>query len=257
MTTMRSVLVFLLLSILASNLLVQATALTEEISLQEIIEKVSMRQSRIVRDIEDAVYSAEALYKEREKDGELKKELTVKKRVYMRRGGRRYEEYLGIVRNGRELHGKEFQKELKDWKKKAGRQQESKMPMTPEGEGAYEYYLMGDGIWKDMGVWIVGFRAKKKKDGYINGKGYISKGSFDIVRAEFAPAKTSRVIKDMSMALTHSEVNRYWMPVEFQLDMKIRVGFLVDLFYRTISIKETYSEYRFNNQLEDSLFESD
>ena len=65
------------------------------------------------------------------------------------------------------------------------------------------------------------------------------------------------MIKDMAMALTHSEVNGYWMPVEFQLDMKIKVGFLVDLFYRTISIKETYSEYKFNNQLEDLLFESD
>jgi hypothetical protein len=231
--------------------------LAEEISLEEIIEKVKTRQSRIVEDIEDAVYFAEALYREREKDGELKKELIVKKRVYMRRGGKRYEEYLGITRNGRELHGKEFQKELKDWKKKAGRQQETRMPMTPEGEGVYEYYLIGDGTWKDMNVWIVGFRPKeKKKDGYINGKGYISKDSFDIVRAEFAPAKTSRVIKDMAMALTHSELNGYWMPVEFQLDMKIKIGFLVDLFYRTISIKETYSGYKFNNQLEDSLFES-
>jgi len=256
MSKLKFVFVLLLFAVSTNASMAQATVPAEEISLEEIIEKVKMRQSRVVRDIEDAVYSAEALYKEREKDGELKKELIVRKRVYMRRGGKLYEEYLGITRNGRELHGKEFQKELKDWKKKAGRQQETKMPMTPEGEGAYEYYLVGEDTWKDMSVWIVGFRARKKKDGYINGKGYISKDSFDIVRAEFAPAKTSRVIKDMAMALTHSEVNGYWMPVEFQLDMKIKVGFLVDLFYRTITIRETYSEYGFNNQLENSLFES-
>jgi hypothetical protein len=250
------VFVFLLAMILVDISFAEMTVLSDEVSLEEIIEKVKMRQSRIVDDIEDAVYSAEALYKEIDKDGKLKKELVVKKRVYMGRGDRRYEEYLNIIRNGRDLNGKEFQKELKDWKKKAGRQQETKMPMTPEGEGAYEYYLIGDGTWRDMGVWIVGFRAKQEKDGYINGKGYISKDSFDVVRVEFAPAKTSRVIKDMGMALTHSEVDGYWMPVEFQLDMKIRVGFLVDLFYRTISIKETYTEYKFNNQLPDSIFES-
>jgi len=252
MTKLRFMIVFALLMLLAETFV-----LTEEISLEQITEKVKMRQSRIVREIEDAVFLAEVLYKERGKDGELKKELIVRKRVYMRRGGRRYEEYLSMIRNGRELHGKEFEKELKDWKKKAERQQETKMPMTPEGEGAYEYYLIGDGVWKDMSVWILGFRAREEKDGYINGKGYISKNAFDVVRVEFAPAKTSRVIKDMSMALAHSEVNGYWMPVEFQLDMKIKVGFLVDLFYRNISIKETYSGYRFNNQLEDSLFESD
>jgi hypothetical protein len=257
MIRLKSVLVFLLPAILAGSLLAEVTASTGEISLEEIIEKVRMRQSRIVRDIEDAVYSAEALYKEREKDGELKKELVVRKNVYMRRGGEVYEEYLAIIRNGKELHGKEFQKELKDWKKKAGKQQQTIMPMTPEGEGAYEYYLMGDGTWEDMSVWLVGFRAREKKDGYINGKGYVSKDTFDIVRAEFAPAKISRVIKGMSMAITHSEVNGYWIPAKFELDMKIKVGFLVDLFYRTISIRETYSEHKFNNQLEGSLFGSD
>ena len=256
MTKIRFILAFLLLIILSSNFPIRLTAQTEEINLEEIIEKVSMRQSRIVEDIEDAVYLVETLYKEKDKDDELKKELVVKKRIYMGRGGKRHEEYLSIIRNGRELNGKEFQKELKDWKKQARRQKETKMPMTPEGKGAYEYYLIGDGIWRDISVWIVGFRAKKKKDGYINGKGYVSKDSFDIVRVEFAPAKTSRVIKDMGMALTYSEIDGYWMPVEFKLDMKIKVGFLVDLFYRTISIKETYSEYKFNNQLDDSIFES-
>jgi len=238
-------------------LLAETPVLTEEIGLEQIIEKVKMRQSRIEEEIEDAVFSAEALYKEREKDGELKKELIVKKHVYVKRGGKRYEEYLGMTLDGRELNGKELKNEIKDWKKRAGKQRENKMPLTPEGEGAYEYYLIGDGVWKGMDVWIVGFNAKQKKDGYINGKGYISKDTFDIVRAEFAPTKLSRVIEDMNMTFTYSEVQGYWMPAEFQLNMKIKVGFLVNLFYRTIKIEEAYSEYKFNNQLEDSLFKSD
>jgi len=256
MIKMNFVFIFVLLFLMVGDSPAEKPILNDEINLEQIIENVKMRQSRIVNEIEDAVFRAETAYEEREKDGKLKKELTVKKRVYMKRDGRNHDEYLGMILNGRELHGEELEKELKDWKKKAGKQQETKMPMTPEGEGAYEYHLIGDGIWKDMSVWIVGFKPKKRADGYISGKGYISKDTFDIVHAEFAPAKLPRVIKDMNMAFTYSDVSAYWMPVEFELDMKIRVGFLVDLFYRTINIKETYSEYKFNNQLEDSLFES-
>jgi len=252
MAKLRFIVTFVLLILLSKT-----PVLSQEIGLEQIIEKVKVRQSRIEQDIEDAVFSAEALYKEWEKDGKLKKELVVKKRVYMRRGGKRYEEYLGMVRNGKELEGKELNKEVKNWKKRMGKQQETKMPMTKEGEGAYEYYLIGDEVWKGMDVWIVSFNAKQKKEGYIDGKGYILKDTFDIVRAEFVPAKLSRVIQDMKMTFTYSEVQGYWMPAEFQLNMKIKVGFLVNLFYRTISIEEKYSAYTFNNQLADSLFESD
>lgn len=225
--------------------------------LGEIIEKVKMQQSKIVEEIEDAIFLAESIYREREKDDELKKELVVKKRVYVKRGGRRYEEYLGMILNGRDLYGKELEKEIKDWKKKARRQQETKMPLTPEGEGAYDYQLIGSATRNGMELWVVGFRARQRKDGYINGRGYVSKDSFNIVHAEFAPAKISRVIEDMKMSLTYSEVQGYWMPVKFELSMKIKVGFLVDLFYRDIKIEDTYSEYQFNNQLEDSLFGSE
>ena len=63
MTKLRFALVFLLPAILAISPATHVSALTEEISLEEIIEKVKMRQSRVVRDLANAVYSAEALYK--------------------------------------------------------------------------------------------------------------------------------------------------------------------------------------------------
>lgn len=247
---------FTAIFILIALLLPADSILSEEISLEEIIEKVEKRQSRIVNEIEDAVFLAEALYNEREKNDELKKELVVKKRVYMKRLGKLHEEYLGMILNGKELHGKKLKKEIKNWKKRAGKQRETMMPMTMEGEGAYDYNLIGDDTFMGKDVWIVGFKSKKKKDGYINGKGYISKDTFDIMRVEFAPAKISRVIKDIKMSLTHSDIQGYWMPVEFELGMKIKVGLFVDLFYRSISVKETYSDHKLNNQLDDSLFKS-
>lgn len=237
------------IAIMAANLLAGEPVPPEEISLDEIIERVKTQQSRIVEEIEDAVFLAEAIYRERKKNSELEKELLVKKNVYMRRGGGRHEEYLGITRNGSELYGKELEKEIKDWRKKSRRQQETKMPLTPEGEGTYDYHLIGSGAWNDREVWVVEFRAKQQRDGYINGKGYVSKDTFNIVRAEFSPAKISRVIEDMKMALTYSEVQGYWMPALFQMSMRIKVGFLVDFFYREITIEEKYTGYQFNNQL--------
>lgn len=247
-----------LLSTLIMLLLVPcASLLAEEVSsLNQILERVKAQQARIEEEIEDAVFSAESIYRERKGDGELKKEVITRRRVYVKGDSKRHEEYLSMIVNGRELKGKEREKELKDWKKNAERQQETKIPLTPEAEGAYDYRLIGSETWNGMDVWIIGFEARQKDDGYVNGKGYISKDDFNIVRAEFAPAKMPRVIKDMKMSLTYSEVQGYWMPVKFEMDMKIRVSFIIDMFYRHIKIEDKYSQYEFNNELDDSIFES-
>ncbi len=230
---------------------------SQVLSLNQILESVKAQQTRIEEEIEDAIFSAESLYRERKGDGELKKEVITRRRVYVKRGNKRHEEYLSMIVNGRELHGREMEEELKDWRKNAERQQETKIPLTPEAEGAYDYHLIGSGTWDGMDVWVIGFEARQKDDGYVNGKGYISKDNFNIVRAEFAPAKMPRVIKDMEMSLTYSEVQGYWMPVKFEMDMKIKVSFIIDMFYRHIKIEDEYSQYKFNNKLDDSIFESE
>jgi hypothetical protein len=250
---MKRVFTILFLSI---GLLVTSPILANDISLEQIIEKVKTRQSIIKKEIKDAVFMAEAVYTERDKNGEFKKELVVKKRVHMTDNGVGDEEYLSIRANGRELRGKDLQHEINEWKKKVGRQHETKMPMTTEAEGAYDYYLIGNNDWNGMGVWIVGFRSKKQIDGYINGYSYISMDSYDILSVVFSPAKVPWVIKDMTMLLINSKVQGYWMPMQFQLDMEISVGLLVELFYRAIEIEEKYYDYKFNKTLQYPSFAS-
>jgi hypothetical protein len=232
------------------NLFVSNPILASDISLPEIIAKVEDRQSTIKKEIKDAVFMAEAVYKESDKHGKVKKKLIIKKRVHMTDNGIGDEEYLSIRANGRELSGDELQHEINEWKKKVGRQHDTKMPMTTEAEGAYDYYLIGNNDWNGMGVWIVGFRSKKQIDGYINGYAYISMDSYDILNVVFSPAKVPWVIKDMTMLLINSKVQGYWMPMEFKLDMEIRLGLLVELFYREIEIEEKYSDYKFNKNLQ-------
>ena len=247
--------IFIVLISLDVSVLAEETATTGEITLEEIIEGVKKQQERIVTEIEDAIFFADAVYRELDKDGKLKKYLTANRRIYMGQKNKRYEECLSMVLNGEELKGKKLRKEFKDWQKKTKPQSETKMPMTPEGEGSYNYDLIGSGKWDGMDVWVVGFAPKKRKKEYIEGKGYISKDSFNIVRVEFAPAKLSRVIENMQMSLTYSEVEGYWFPVKFDLKMTISVGLLVEFFRIDVEVEDTYSNYKFNNQLDDSLFE--
>ncbi|MFC1713323.1 DUF5686 family protein [Candidatus Poribacteria bacterium] len=246
---------FTILILLDIPVLAEETETTIEITLEEIIDGVKIQQERIVTEIEDAIFSADAIYREVDKDGKLKKDLIARRRIYMGRNNKRYEECLSMVLNGEELKGKKLRKEFKDWQKKTKSQSETKMPMTSEGEGAYNYDLIGSEEWNGMEVWVVAFAPKKKKKEYIEGKGYVSKDSFNIVRVEFTPAKLPRVIENMRMSLTYSEVEGYWFPVKFDLKMTISVGLLVEFFRMDVEVEDTYSNYKFNNQLDDSLFE--
>ena len=238
-----------------ANVLSEETATTGEITLDEIIDGVEAQQQRLVTEIENAIFSADAKYQERDKNGKLKKDLVVKRRIYMGQSNKRHEECLSMVLNGEELKGKKLRKEFRDWQKKTKSQSETKMPMTPEGEGAYDYSLIGSGKWNDMNVWIVGFAPKKRKKGYIEGEGYIAKESLNIVRVEFSPAKLPRVIENMQMSLNYSELEGYWFPVKFSMKMTISVGLFAEFFRMDVKVEDTYSNYKFNSQLDDSLFE--
>jgi hypothetical protein len=229
------------------------SAISETPTLDEIVNKAREKQMMMTEDIEDSIFVARSVYKEMGKDGEIKKKVITKKRVYVKRYGKQREEYLSIIIDGRELDGKEMKKEAEKMKKNS-KSREMKMPLTKEGEGMYEYQLSGDGTQNDVNVWIVDFNSKEEEDGYINGKGYISKDGFNIVRAEFTPAKLSSVIQDIDMSMNYSEIQGYWFPAEFKMDLTIKLSFL---YYKRIIVEETYSEYKFNNGIEDSFFETD
>ncbi len=243
----RFITLFLIIPV--SYLLSEGYVLCEEPSLDYIVEKMKAKQLNILGEIDDSICLAESIYREMRKDGGLKKRVVTKKRIYMKGTSKRHEECLSMNVNGRMLSKAEMEKEFKN----GGDQQEVKLPLTPEGEGHYDFHLAGSGVCNGMDVWMIDFRAKKKKDEFVNGRGYISKDTFDVVRIELVPAKLSRLVEDLKVSVTSARIQGYWMPVKFEMDLKIRVSFL---YYKHITVEETYSEYRLNNQLEDSIFES-
>lgn len=232
-------------------LLTEDTAVSGEPDLENIVERVRLRQMEILEKAGDAVFMAESIYREKKKNGDVKKEIVTRKRVYTRGFNKRHDEYLSMSINGRKLSKKEMEKELEDDRKD---DDEMRMPLTPEGEGAYDFCLVGSDNLNGVDVWIIEFSAKKRDKKYVNGKGYVSKDTCDIIRTELAPAKISRLVKDLKVCVTSACIQGYWMPVKFEVEVKIKLSFL---YYKHITIEETYSDFRLNNKFDDSVFEAE
>ena len=144
-------------------------------------------------------------------------------------------------------------KEIKNQKKEYDDEEETKLPLTPEGKDYYDFNLKGDETKNGVDAWIVSFNAKKKKKGYLNGIMYVSKNTFDLIYSEYVPAKLPPMVY-LKFRLTYSQIQGYWLLTRLQMNLNIEVNFL---YYRNMTVEEIYSDYKLNNQLEDSLFESE
>jgi hypothetical protein len=242
-------------AVLAFALITSALSVGTDSNLQDIIKKIEMRQQNLLNNVQDLTFMAKTLYKETDKGGNTKKDVVVQRRIYMKNFSKRHEDYLSMMVNGKQLDKKELEKESKEWRKKS-RMSQTKMPLSKEAKNDYEYKLIGSSTLDGMPVWLVGFKSKKNEDNYINGKAYVLKDSCDIARVDFKPAKTSSVIKDIDMSLIYSEIQGYWLPIKFEMNMDLDVKFVLNMYYRQIKIEDVYTQYKFNCGLQDSLFDS-
>lgn len=229
--------------------------LSKEPDLEYIIQKAKQNQLRIYNEVGNATFTAVGIYKELGKSSKVEKEVLSERRIYVKKD-KRNEEYTSMTVNGKKLDNKEMQEELKDWQKRGKPQTETKMPLTPEGDGAYKFRLIGSQKLRGIDTWIIGFEPNKKGEGYVIGKGYITKDDFNILRTEFSPAKTSKVIEYINLAIDYSEFNGYQMPAKFKMDLKIKIGLLVNLYSKHITVEDAYSQYQFNGKIDDSKFRS-
>jgi len=223
--------------------------------LNDIVKKAEIQYQKTMNNVSDATFMGKILYKEMDKHGNIKKDAIINRRIYMKSTGKRYEKYLDMVVNGKKLSQKEMEEEIDNWKK-GSKMSETKMPFAKETKSDYSYNLISDTTLNGLPAWIIGFTAKQKKDGYIDGKAYILKSSYGLARIEFTPSKKSSVIDDMELSLSYSEIQGYWLPVKFEMDMKINVKFVLSMYQKHIKIEDIYSQYKLNTGLQDSLFES-
>lgn len=244
--------IFTTIIIICSCFILTNTILSKEPDIDYIIQRAKQNQMKVYNEVENAIFMANGNFKEIGKDSKVEKEVTTERRIYAKKE-KRHEEYISMTVNGKKLNEQEMQDELKDWQKRGKAQSETKMPLTPEGDGAYNFRLIGSQKIKGADTWVISFEPKQKKDGYIVGKGYISKNDFKLLRIEFSPAKTSKVIDHINLALDYSDFNGYWMPAKFKMDLKIKIVFL---YSKQIIVEDSYLQYQFNGKFDDSIFES-
>lgn len=252
---MRNINIKLLIVVQVLCLLGYEPTFPNKPDIKEVIRLAELQQQKILDNINDATFTGKTFYKEIDKDGKIKKDVVIVRRIYMKKYGKRHDEYLSMTINGKQLSKEKMDKEVAKWKKRSN-MQGTKMPLTQEGKSAYNFKLIGDKVINNIPVWIIEFTAKQKDDGYVNGRLYISKNDYNIIRTEFSPAKLPSVIKNLNLMLIYSDVQGYWLPVKFEMDMKINVKFVLNMYYKQIKIEDIYSQHKLNSQLQDSLFES-
>lgn len=236
----------LLLVIALFNLCaLEGYALSKGPDLDHIVKMAQMQQSKLTSEIKGAVFVAEAIYIEKERDGDVKKEIAVRRRVHVHRQGEIEEEYLSLKINGKELQGEEREKAINEWKK-GSKNSKVRMPFSVEGQGMYTYELIGSETLNGVSTWVIGFNAKQKREGLVNGRAYVSKDKYNIVHMDFTPSNIPSVIKDIKLSLDYSNIHGYWIPTKFEMNMEVEVKFVLSLFHRNIKIIDVYSQHKLN-----------
>jgi hypothetical protein len=226
------------------------------VDVQDILKKIGIRLQEVQKSVNDVTFLAKTTYREIGKDGNYKKEVLVQKRVFMKNDDKHHEEYISMVINGKNLNKKEMDKESKEWQKNNSKSTTTKSPLSEESRNDYSFKLLGSSNIMNLPVWVIEFKSKKEEENYINGKAYILKATYDIVRVDFVPAKLSSVVKNIDMSLIYSDIQGYWMPVKFEMAAKVNVKFILNMYYKEIKLEDVYYQHKLNTGLQDSLFRS-
>lgn len=216
---------------------------------------VFARQDEIAARFFDACYLGEYRYWERDAEGNLLREEACRRRSYHKRPGRRRIEFLGVSVNGKELAGPGREQQIAALRRKGLVQDEAEMPFWPETREAYRYEILGPDTCLGRAAWLVGFTPVKRTMQAVVGRAFVDRANFDILRLEFRPARLPRFCVGAQMRLHYAPQQGYMFPEWFEMDMEIRVRFLVTLAHRRLRVEDRYSDYRFNTGLADSLFE--
>ena len=176
----------------------------------------------------------------------------------MRAPDRLHNEYLSMTIDGRELTGKEMERELAK-QRRGGRRGEGdggnfQNPFSAEAAPLYDFELKGPDLFDGRAVWVLEFTPKQVQENLFTGSAYISQEDYQPVYVEMAPAVLPRMLEEFAMNIRFAPVDGYILPAVFEMDMRVRVSFLITLADRTLSIQDRYSEYRLNVGLEDEIF---
>lgn len=261
-------------SLLTISLLIAATTLSfardnSGVDPEALIDQILQVDKNQRDKLRDLTLDAILIEGDRDRDSLIEK-TRFNKKVYVKYGSDTawlFEEYLEYYKEGEKQSDKDVADAAKEKKEKKKKRKSIDIsyhmlkPFTPDQRQLYQIEYKG--IAEDVieGYTCYHFRvdAIEKDQTRINGDYYFETDEFHLVRAEFTPSKrTSSLMfkmKKLDMTLTYkSYPDGYWLPREFNIDGKGKIGFLFGI---TFAGREVYSNPVINSGLSDEMFQED
>ncbi|MBU1076953.1 MAG: outer membrane lipoprotein-sorting protein [Spirochaetes bacterium] len=218
-----------------------------------ILSKLIENDEKFREQIKDYTYDADSVALELDDDGTVEKKTEAFRKVYIKMPDKMHEDYISMKINGKDLNREEIEEELEE-RRKRGKKRAFISPFNKALRDKYRFTLMGEKNWDKRDVWIVGIQAKEEKEDLINGKVYVLKSNYRVVFMDFVPAELPGVIKKAGMRMIFSEQQGHWLPKKFEMEMHIKVKFLISLADIRLKVIDKYSNYKVNTGLKDSFF---
>ncbi|MCX7785348.1 MAG: hypothetical protein N2201_03860 [candidate division WOR-3 bacterium] len=218
-------------------------------NLNYILQGVFRQQDLTEEQIGDVIFFGSFSYIEINASGDTTKTINSLRRIYSKGSEKQKSEYLEMVIDGKKLTKMQIEKQTK----KNQSAENFKLPFYKKFRNDYDFFYIGEDT--NEKVWIIGFRPRYKKAGYLNGSAQISQFDTTISQIQFQPMDLPSVVKHFNCTLNYSKYQNYSLPSKFSLEMEIRVKVILNLAHKFIKMQEIYSEYQFHQSLPDSLFD--
>ncbi|MEO0010029.1 MAG: hypothetical protein ABIK22_02580 [candidate division WOR-3 bacterium] len=208
------------------------------------IDSIFRHQTAIAARLGGVTYRAELTYVETDLLHNRADTIRCRRRVVMDRYENQRELFISVELNSRPVQGRHRQRLLRSLSAKGMFARQTRLPFLVENR---EFYLYADAGTVAVGgetLRAVRFTPKRPYRRHITGTGYFLPGTWELVRLEFIPAELPRIVDSTRMILKYQPVDRFWLPVEFELKMDLSLTLVQTLMRRRIEVREVYSDYR-------------
>ncbi len=257
-----------LTAIVVSGMFVGARGQTDDgIDPEALIERILLVEQRQQESINDIVFDAEYIEGE-EKDGEFREKVRFVKKVFIKYSGDTvlfHEDYLEYYKDGELKRDKDRDDEAKsrEEKKRKRKTRDISYSMLEPfyADQREQYDISYEGVTDDHvdGYICHQFRVTSigENERAINGDFFFEAETFNLVRADFSPAKLVKKamfkMKEMAMSISYGLTeDGYWLPHQFEISGKGKAMFFIGV---TFAGAEYYSNPVINGGIEDEIFE--
>jgi len=211
---------------------------------QPLVDSIFHHQAEITARLKGVTYLADLTYIETDLLTGSADTITCRRRVIMDRYENQQDVFLSVAVNRQPVQERQRNRVLSSLRQKGMFARQTRLPFLLENRDFYLYTDAGAVTAGCETLRAVRFTPKEPDRRHITGTGYFLPGSWEPVKLEFVPAELPRVVDRARMVLRYDLIERFWLPVEFKLEMELSLRLIRTLMHRRIEVRETYSGYR-------------